>query len=69
MITVQRGSRQSQGHHGEHNEGGDGQATDNGGSDDQILTGGLLRLQKGGEFEETPQPVRPARVPQDEHLI
>ena len=32
-------------------------------------TGGLLRLQKGGELEETPQPVRPARVPQDEHLI
>lgn len=40
MITVQRGSRQSQGHHGEHTEGGDGQATGNGGSDDQILTWG-----------------------------
>ena len=32
-------------------------------------TVGLLRLQKGGEFKKTPQPLRPAGVPQDEHLI
>ena len=38
MITVQRGSRHSQCHDGHHTEGGDGQATDNGGSDDQLLT-------------------------------
>ena len=32
-------------------------------------TRGLLGLQKGGELEETPQPLRPAGVPQDHHLI